>query len=224
MNTLRLALPALLALAFARTSSAQSIDLFFTSLGTSVLSLDEATSQLSFVPDSTSGFDFQVRTSSIPGLAGDEGSIAGTFNLGPVHDGSIGSAKEQVAAVSGRGTLTISDGTPSVLTGTISWDAITILETGGFLDGLGTPSLSDLSYHGTNPALLLLSAQNIGYAKVAFQFDPPTTLAELETEDGVYAAPYVGSFVAIPESRYTTVLVGGAVLAFVLARRRLRLG
>jgi hypothetical protein len=209
----------LLPLIFVCGASAQSVDVNFSSLGTSEISFDGSTSQLSFAPDSTTGFDFQVASSTIPGLVGYLGDIDGTFTIGTVHTISIGPLQVEEAEVSGTGTLVISDGTPARFSAAIDWNSVMMFGTGGILDAVGAPNLSDFTYHGSNPSLLLLSQQTIGFASASFQFVPPESLTELAGGDSNNSTTYSGSFEAIPEPRYTAAILGGFMFLGILAAR-----
>jgi hypothetical protein len=111
----------LLAVFLAGSLHAQSVNLNFTSFGSSLLSFAGSDGAFSFVPDSGSGsYDFQIGSSNISELLGLKGTISSTYTIGSIAtQGSV-----QEAPVSGTGTFSIFDGESASLTGLISWDTV----------------------------------------------------------------------------------------------------
>lgn len=209
-------------LIFACAAPAQNASVNFTSVGTAEIAFDGASSEIGFTPDSKTGFDFQVASSNISGLVGDLGDIVGSFKMGPVYTLALGPLDVQEAMVTGTGALTISDGTPQLFSASVTWNAVTVFGTGGILDAIGEPNLSNFTYHGSNPALLLLSQQTIGMVSATFQFVPPVSLTDLADGNSNNSTTFSGSFEAIPEPGYTAAILGGFILLVSACIRRWR--
>jgi hypothetical protein len=210
---LPLSLVALGAQAFAQST----VDLDFSSEGTSLFFFAGTGGSVSFTPDA-GGYDFQIGDSNIPGLVGLQGDITGTFTAGPVTP--FGSFQE--APVVGTGLLTISDGSASLLTSSISWKTATTLGTGGSLNTFAATNLSNFSYGGSNPALQLLANATPGIAVAGFQFTSPETLTQLASGDSPEYTSYSGSPTAIPEPPASAVAIGAFLFVSAVAIRRAR--
>ena len=104
--------------------SAQTVAMSFSSLGTALITFDGSGSALSFSHDSSSGYDFQIGSSSLSGIVGYDGNISGKFTIGQISQIGFGLFQGQEADVSGSGILSISDGTASTLTAAIRWNSV----------------------------------------------------------------------------------------------------
>ncbi len=214
-----LACCALVPCLFAHPVSAQSVELDFSSLGSAMISFDGATSELDFIPDSSSGYAFKIASSTVPSLVGYYGNIIGDFSIGHVTQISSSPFLVEDGNVSGSGILTISDGSPSVLTADVTWNNVATLGTGGVLDAIGEPNLSKFAYSGTNPVLQQLAGSTYGLVSASFQFLPAETLADLATGGGVNATTFSGSLIAIPEPKYSAAILGGTLFLVAGALR-----
>lgn len=192
--------------------SAQSVELDFSSLGSALISFDSTGSSLSFTPDSATGFDFQVGSSSESGLVGYKGTLQGNFTIGQVTNSGFGAFQVEEAPVTGTGILTISDGSAPAFTAVISWNSVATFGTGGALNAEGVTNITDFSYSGTNPLLEELAADHSGIAVASFQFAPAQDLDNLAGGSGG-TTTYSGSFEAIPEPGCYGMILGVLVLA-----------
>src|SRR5579863_4325511 len=86
-------------LLLACAASGQSVNIDFMGVGSSEVAYNGPASQLSFVPDASTGYDFQIASSTIPGLDGDLGVVEGSFSIGTVHTLSFGPPFMQQAAL-----------------------------------------------------------------------------------------------------------------------------
>jgi hypothetical protein len=162
---------------------------------------------------------------SITGVSGGVGDSVGLdgflFPGGPFTIGAITiSGPIQSAPVTGTATLNIVDGLGKDLTGTIKWDDITTIGTGGILNLFGTLNLTGITYSGSNKDLDALAATGSGADVLAFQFVPARTLTQLESTGG--STSYSGSITTVPEPG-TVTLVSMGLMSFVIVltwRRR----
>jgi hypothetical protein len=204
-------------------SHAQSVELDFSSLGTSLISFDGSGSSLSFSPDTNTGYDFQIGGSSLTGIVGYKGNIQGNFTIGQITSFGMGMFQGQEAPVTGTGTLSISDGTSSLFTSTVSWGTVATLGTSGSLNTIGVSNLSNFSYSGSNPLLELLAAESVGTATASFQFASTTNLNDLAQGSSQSSTTFSGSLAAIPEPGYAAVVLGCIALMGAAATRRILL-
>jgi hypothetical protein len=211
---------ALFSLVMAASANSQSVNLDFSGLGSSMLSFNGSAGTFGFNPDGGSGYDFEIGSSSLPSLVGLEGNISGTFTIGSIS--TFGSIQE--ATISGTGTFSIYDGSSSSLTGNITWaTAATNANSNSTIGSLNTfdvSNISNLSYSGSNAALLELAGDATGVATVSFQFTGLDPLSQLANGGTPLSSSYSGSVSAIPEPSMSAVLMGVAAIAGVLVRRQ----
>jgi hypothetical protein len=214
-NRLSWILPSLVVLTTGiSTASAQTFN--FSSLGTSQIVFDGATANLSFAPDSGTGHDFQIGSSSLAGLNGLRGDILGTFHLGTITS----SPPIQSAPVTGLGQFVLYDTVPGpALTANIWWVSALSIGTVGALNPNGWLNLNNFSYSGTNPFLQALASNTAGVASVNFPFVPGETLNQLETDGIANPTSFAGSLSAIPEPSSYAALLGGVAFGGMLLRR-----
>ena len=209
----------LLATLLSGAARAQSVDFNFSSLGTALIAFDGSGSALSFSPDAATGYDFQIGSSSLPGLVGYTGVIAGNFTIGQVTSFGMGFFQGEDATVTGSGRLSIFDGSNPPLTADITWNTVATLGTEGVLNSIGTPNLSNFAYSGSNPVLTQLAGASGGTVAASFQFLPTESLGNLAAGGGTNATTFSGSLEAIPENQNTVAILGGLVLLGAIAIR-----
>ena len=94
--------------------------------------------------------------------------------------------------------LHITDLSSVDLMGSIQWDNITTVGTGGALNLTGTINLTGLNYGGGNTSILgTLAAAGSAADVVTFEFLPPQSLSDLTTGSGESA--YSGVISTVPE-------------------------
>jgi len=206
---------------FAVPLTAQSVELNFSSLGSALVSFDSTGSSLSFTPDASTGYDFEVGSSTVSGLVGYKGTLQGNFTIGPVTTSGFGAVQIEEASITGTGLLTLSDGTAAGFTAVLTWNSIVTVGTSGALNAGGATNITDFSYSGTNPILEELATDGSGTAVASFQFVPARDLDNLAAGSGG-ATTYSGSFEAIPEPRAYGMILGLLVLAGTLVAVRTR--
>jgi len=148
--------------------------------------------------------------------AGSSGAIGGTFGVGAISDFGA----YQTAAVSGAGTLSITDAT-GVLNADLVWLDIATLGIGGIVNTQGIANLSNISYTGTNADLVALGNAPAGIQTATFQFTGVTSLTQLfTTNTGTTQTSFSGSITAVPVPAAVW-LFGSGLLGMVgVARRR----
>jgi hypothetical protein len=187
----------------------------FSSLGSSQIVFDGTSGSVAFLPDS-GGFDFRISDSNLPGLAGLQGGIGGTFAIGPVT--SFGFFQD--APVNGTGIFSISDGS-ALFTATVSWVDAEMFGSTGALNSYAVANLSDFSYGGSNLALQALAGSSGGVVTASFQFAPMESLDELASGGSPQSTSYSGSAViSVSESANTALLLGFALFGLAVARFR----
>jgi VPDSG-CTERM motif len=189
----------------------------FSSLGISQVVFDGTAGSVAFLPDS-SGYDFQISSSNLPGLAGLDGNISGTFYIGAVSSSGL----LQSAPITGTGTYSISDGS-SLFTATLSWVDVEVFGSSGGLNASGLVNLSNFTYSGSNAALADLADYSDGTVVTSFQFSSLESLSQLATGGTLESTSYSGSaVVAVPDGGSTAILLGPAFLGLAAIRWRSR--
>jgi len=145
----------------------------------------------------------------------------GPFSYGPINVSGI----SQTASVTGPlGTLDISDGAGGLLKGTINAINVqTIGTVGGFINANLSVNLTGVSYSGSNPDLVYLTANQPGSVDLAFQFSPGMTLQQLSSGSGGYdSTSYNGSIAvsAVPEPSSLAMSALGGLGAIGIGFRR----
>jgi hypothetical protein len=197
-----------LAILIAASAHADPVTFDFSSLGTSQIIFDGSSSTIAFSQDS-SGYDFQISDSNVPGLASLDGNIGGTFSIGPITSTSFGFLTVQDAPVSGTGTFTIFDGSLP-FSASVNWVGIETVGSGGSLNTDGTINLSNFSFAGTNASLTELANSAGGIASVSFQFSQIESIDQLASGGADNATSYSGSVTAVnvSDAQSTAMLLG----------------
>jgi len=160
------------------------------------------------------GNDFQI-TGPIGNSANGDYGTMGTqvFTIGTISGNS--------ASVSGSTTLTIVGG-GGTLTGTLTWLNIQQQGTGGNLNLIGNVNLTGVTYTGTDATLKALATNSGGndLDTLSFQFGSDMTLAQLVGPPAQNSS-YSGSISNSPDGGATVMLLGAALSAMGLLRRKL---
>lgn len=156
-----------------------------------------------------SGTDFVINLSS-SGRTGSNsavgllGNLGGTFTLGAISSG--------VAAVTGSGPLTITDGA-NLFAGNVQWLQIHQAATSGNLNLSGVVNVTGITYGGSNQDLMELAAPGSASAVLSFSFaSPGYSLTQLASTP--VTTSYNGDLHpsrSVPEGG-STLLILGAVL------------
>lgn len=166
----------------------------------------------------TSGFNVEVvQSTGVGDSIGLDGTLSGTFFIGPV---SGGTSAFNTADVDGTGMMTIGDTVSGILTAKVTFDAIATFGSGGVIQGSG--NMYDFSYSagtgGTNSDLSTLAAFPSASQTVTFQFKSPTSLTELTTVGGTSQSfSSTISAVPIPAAAW---LFGSALAGITVLGRR----
>jgi len=210
--------------AAASTASATTISFEFANVTNARVSFGGG--NFAFV-DGLGGFDFRITASdTTPALAGLNGNIDGTFQIGTISPNGAGSIAN-VTTVSPTATFRIYDGVSSYFSGDLSWADIAQAGTGGTINTQGTVNLTNLVYGGLNVDLLALASQPDAIVSATFQFVPARTLAQLKAQSA--ASPlrtsYSGNLysVSLPDGGATASLLGLALVGLGVFRSRLKL-
>jgi hypothetical protein len=198
-------------------------DISFASLGgqggnSGVIEFDN--SQITF-PNFTgtpgTGFDFTVQSCAgcSTTLAGLDGNIDGTFNIGTITT----SGSYSQAAVTGSGTFSITDPT-GVFTANLTWDDISGNNFGSGLNQLnGDVNVTGATYTGTNADLIALQQLSSGVALLNFTFTSSTSLATLKNTSTPIYDNYSGNYAPVPEPTFYG-LLGLGVVGAIWANQR----
>jgi hypothetical protein len=221
----KLALAAALLLAF--TVAATANPLFsFSSVNQALVDFNGINNTFTFT-DGVGGVDFSVtaQNSNWPGsVIGYTGDFEGTWTIA-----NFGNP----AAVTGTGTLTISNGSGATLVGDLVWDQIGTLGTGGTINVFGVLNFFNFVLTGTDANLQTL--MDLGGARVVVTFQSFTgpdiqgdggedctgLLGQIRC-DASTQATFSGTLVGeqVPEPS-TMLLSGAALLALGLLRKRI---
>lgn len=169
-----------------------------------------------FTPSADS---FMITSGAATGLYG---SMTGVYTIGNITTVGLDSS----APVTGSGLFEITDAQGDVFSANLTWVNINQLGTGGYLNTVGTVNLTDISYSGSNSALLALADDGSGIDVLSFQFIPAVSLASLK--DSQHDTSFSGSLTGIPQPApspdggSTVALLGAATLMIGCARRKLR--
>lgn len=142
------------------------------------------------------------------------GEVTGVFTIGTITTFPIGAT----APVSGSGTFVVHDGLSYDLKGDLVWIDITQVGTGDSLNISGLLNMTNITYGGTNPTLQTLAAAHSATNVLSFQFTPAVSLTSLKN------APHTTSFsgsISVPDGGTTLLMLGLALSAVALLRRRL---
>jgi hypothetical protein len=172
--------------------------------------------------DGQSHFSFSTPTNSLQitsagsatGLLGD---ISGVYTIGAIT--TIGSMS--TATVSGDGQFLIHDGAGFDLTGSLVWQDIMQIGTADFLNTSGSLNVTNITYGGTNVALMQMAVMpGTATDVLSFQFASGTKLTNLK--NSVLKTSFSGEIAAsrTPEIADTAVLAGTAIAFLILLRRR----
>ena len=175
--------------------------------------------------DGPSGFDFTITESdTTPALAGLQGNIDGTYQIGTVTPDGSGSIAS-VTTVSATSKFRVYDGVSAYFSADLSFVDVAQSGTGGTLNTQGTVNLTNLSYAGSNAALLSLASYPDAIVSATFQFVPARTLAQLKAQSASspLKTSYSGSLysTSLPDGGATATLLGLAMLGFGALRSRL---
>jgi hypothetical protein len=161
--------------------------------------------------------------------AGLFGTITGSFTYSAVGlptDGPL-----QTASLSGSGVLTIGPtGGPALTADIVGIDIFSFGATGGFNGISSAVNLSNVSYSGSNVALLQLrdeAAAGGGIASISYQFGSPKSLTALAAA-GQTTTTYSGTITTVPvpvpePGAMGLALSGVAILGLCSYRRRSRM-
>ncbi len=170
---------------------------------------------------STNGYQFSI--SSVGDGVGDavglDGYVSsgGPFTIGTIQ--VLGST--ETAAVTGSGTLHITDALATDLTGSIEWDTITTISGGAVTEITGELNLTGITYGGANSDLAALAAAGSGTDDITLEFNPAMTLTQLASAGGQSA--YSGTIFAVPEpGTWMLVAMGTCLGALLRGRSQIR--
>ncbi len=154
-------------------------------------------------------------TITLDGAAtGLSGEVTGLFTIGAITAYPIGAT----APVTGSGTFVVHDGLSYDLTGDLVWIDITQIGTGDSLNISGLLNMTNITYGGSNPTLRTLAAAHSATNVLSFQFTPAVSLSSLKTAR--HTTSFSGS-ISVPDGGTTIMLLGAALAAVALLRRRL---
>jgi hypothetical protein len=167
-------------------------------------------STFNFTADSA-GADFMITGGS---ANGDLGTISGTYIIGAVT--TIFGV--ETAPVTGTGTVTINDGSGFSLTGTINWEDLLTVGTGGDLNVTALLNLTGVSYGGSQAALTALAGAGNASDTLSFNFNPAMDINALKTT--AISDNFTGTITAVPEP---ITLISGGLLLLPLGASSLRI-
>lgn len=198
MKTLAFAMVAVVGL-FVGTSADAAITLGLSSVDDATMRFAGTGSQSTITfTNGPQGNSFGIRTvDGSPGgsPAGLFGTISGSFSYSVAGITTIGAV--QTAALTGTGVMSIGPAGGPTLTATISGIDVFSLGSVGGLNGLNSLiNLSNVSYSGSNVALLQLKnevAAGGGIVTISYQFAKPTSLTDLAAAGCPTSTTYSGT-------------------------------
>lgn len=159
---------------------------------------------------SNPGDNFVVDNGAAVGLLGD---ISGTFKLGTITT----VAGVSTAAVTGTGSITITDGSGDKLKATLTWIGVEQMGTLSVLNDDAAVDLTNITYAGTNPALDALAASGEAEDTLSFTFVPIKTLSTMATHK--VSTSFSGTILAVPDRAAAICLFGLGLLGLAVMRR-----
>lgn len=203
-----------LILTLAMGTAAKAVKIDYSSTSTTGISFD-GSGHFNFSPV---GNNFLVTD----GLGvGDLGSISGPvggFTIGTITTSGV----DQMASVTGTGTLTIT-GHGGTLSATLTWVDIFTHNAAGGLNDIGSANLSGITFVGAPTAadgdLVALAAKGAADNVLTFQFGSGTTLTDLKTSAN--STSFSGS-IATPDGGTTVMLLGSALTGLAIVRRTIK--
>jgi hypothetical protein len=231
-KTLTLTLAAMLGLCFGPSARAGLILEIATVAGANVEFSGSGTGATFQFDNNGSGQGFEVTGSTGAGdSVGLFGTLGGTYSYTAASIQNPFPGVEYAPVFTSGGSLSITDSSSIMLTGTIAGIDVATLGSGGAVNVNGIINLSDVSYAGTNADLTQLSheaALNGGIVTVSFQFGSVTSLTQLTASGADNSTSYSGSFAtsSVPEPSSLALGAIGAlgVIGFTLRRRTDRRG
>jgi hypothetical protein len=171
-----------------------------------------------------SGADFTITSTSDGSGLGDTGVINGSYKIGAIATG-VGGLGHQSAPVTdlGGNTITITDNLGKVLTADVNWESISTYQGNGSVNSGAVINLTDVSYSGTQAALLAILDEP-SYDTLSFNFTPAKTLIQL-SDGGTTGGPFSTSFNGVidPIVPEPTTLISGAMLLMPFGASTLRM-
>jgi hypothetical protein len=139
----------------------------------------------------------QFQVTSTGAGSGLFGSFSGgPWNYGPI---TINGGLQTANVTTPGGSFAIDDGSGHLLTGNVNWVQVFTLGATGGLNAGASINITDLSYSGSNAALLaLLSTSGTGSMDLSFQFATAESLTQL-SDGATIGTSYSGSLTAVPE-------------------------
>lgn len=209
-NTAIFAAAAVLAISTAASQASLSLSISNQGLSTGIQFNGASSSfQLDPAPGSLGSPQFTVTSET-----GGNSSVGlnGWINGSPWAIGAVTTTGTlQTAAVTGLGSLFLSDGQGHDLTGNLNWMTVQTDQSAGFFNASLLVNISKLTYAGANADLLALANSGNGSMNVTFQFNPGETLSQLVTgSDQIGSYSGAISMPAVPEP--STILAGSLLL------------
>ncbi len=173
------------------------------------------------------GQGFQITAvNGITGTLPTYGTIGGTFSY--TTSSIVTKGSQQTATVTSKnGSLSISDGNGYSLTATLAMASVSTNGTAGSLNLNSAVNLTNVSYSGTNKALLELESQiaSEGGAVVTISFLTGMTLKQLAASGAVNTNSYLGSMLVAPEPSTMALAALGTMglIGYSLRRRKARI-